>query len=158
MSHSLHRLISSLKTGQQQRLLLVSCPSSKIVINVLSVLHDHGFINGFRFSAHSPYYVDIFLKRHNHSPVISNIAAVSKSGNRMYKSIKNLSYTQSFHSNSSLGHLIRSHANSPFSSDHSQSPVTFMNGVYILSTSHGIISHFTAHKLNIGGEILLHVI
>jgi small subunit ribosomal protein S8 len=149
MLHSLHQLLSIIKNGQQNRLLIVQCYKSKIAISVLNVLQDHGFIQGFRFKLHeqneknNQEIIEILLKYNNNTPVISTCQLISKPSNRVYKSISGLT---SLSSTSSIS----------FQQQH-RNPIDFVNGIYILSTSKGIISHVTAFKLNIGGEILCQI-
>jgi len=111
MLHSLHKLLSIIKNGQRNRLLLVSCEKSKYAIAVLNIFQEHGFINGYRFrrTTHSfsdrivpdqsgLYHdneenevgarrIEILLKYNNQKPMITDCYLISKSSrrNRIYK-------------------------------------------------------------------------
>lgn len=165
MLHTLHQLLSIIKNGQQNRLLIVQCYKSKIAISVLNVLQDHGFIQGFRLKATVPSdsratenpqrkgtlthknqdVIEILLRYSNNTPVISTCQLVSKPSNRVYKSFSGLTALSS--SSSLQPNIKEPHRN----------PIDFVNGIYILSTSKGVMSHVTAFKLNLGGEVLCQI-
>jgi small subunit ribosomal protein S8 len=216
MSDVLSNFFSHIKNSQINRILVIKQPQSKIVMSVLNILQECGYIRGYRLSTYSEqerknndlsgsgvaknfffkksktpipntlvnfidqrerkdvnnlnsisnFYikessqmiteadslnqraavrgdigmgkVEILLKYKNQKPAINNIIQISKPSKRFYISIKDLSSARG-HSNNNL------------------SPLLFMKGILILSTSKGIMTHLTAYRLNVGGEVLCHI-
>lgn len=151
---SLSNLLSIINNGQKNRLVTVTCPSSQFTLSILQILQDNGFILGFRSSSLYSFTTVIFLKYTNHQPAISQCLLISKSSRRIFKSIKHLSWEKN--SVAIFSHLFHKHSLS-FDSLNKSTPVPFMNGLFILSTSKGILSHQHAQNLNVGGEILCHI-
>jgi ribosomal protein S8 len=143
MTKSLHNLLSIIKNGQLNRILVVQCFNSKFTISILYVLQEHGFIRGYRIISDKS--VEILLKYNNQQPIINQCIQISKSSKRVYKSIKNISIS----STSRIISLVNPYKD--------QNTIGFMHGIYILSTSKGILSHYTASKFNVGGEILFYI-
>ncbi len=111
----------------------VSAPASNMKIGIAKVLHDKGFIRGYKVVADpaKPYKREIKLALKYHpvtrEPAIHQIKRISKPGLRKYTSVKNMP--------------------------------TYRNnmGILILSTPKGIISDKEARKYNVGGEMLCSV-
>ena len=51
---TIHNLLSIIKNGLRNGLLVVQCPYSRIAIGVLNVLQEHGFIHGYRYVPRYP--------------------------------------------------------------------------------------------------------
>lgn len=90
MLHTLHKLLSIIKNGQQNRILVVQSYKSKNVTAVLNVLLDNGFIQGFRPSLKRKHCFDILLKYNNDKPVISSCILISKPSKRIYQPFNSL--------------------------------------------------------------------
>ena len=107
----------------------VKCPASKLRKSVLEVLEREGYIRGFSWEelrSHIPEFT-IELKYDEGTPVIKEIARVSKPGRRVYSKIKDLPKV--------YGGL----------------------GIAILSTPRGVMSDSEARAANVGGEVLCQV-
>jgi small subunit ribosomal protein S8 len=154
----LSHFFSHLQNSQTARILVIHSAPSKHLFPILDILQDFGYIRGYRllpngsssgislganyqsgllFSSSFPK-LEILLKYKNQKPAISRILSISKPSRRFYIS---------------ANHLSRLFFSPPSLFD----PSPFMHGLFILSTSKGLMSHFTAHKLHIGGEVLCHV-
>ncbi|MEI7669041.1 MAG: 30S ribosomal protein S8 [Pseudomonadota bacterium] len=128
MNDLLSDMIARIRNGQKARLTQVSCPYSKLSLNVLSVLKNDGYITDYRVLENgSKRDIQIALKYHEGEPVIKQIKRESKPGRRVYESIADL-------------------------------PKFFNGlGIAIISTSKGVMSDFEAHNANVGGEVLCSV-
>ncbi len=150
----LSHFFSHLQNSQTSRILVIHSSPSKHLFPILDILQDFGYIRGYRLLTNSspsvspshgpsgPLFsfpkLEILLKYKNQKPAISRIVSISKPSRRFYIS---------------ANHLSRLFFSPPSLFD----PSPFMHGLFILSTSKGLMSHFTAHKLHIGGEVLCHV-
>jgi small subunit ribosomal protein S8 len=107
----------------------VLTPASKLRARVLDVLKDEGYIRGYNVlevAGEFPQF-EIELKYFDNTPVIAEIARVSKPGRRVYSSIKDLK------------------------------PIKNGLGISILSTPKGVMSDSAARDANVGGEVLCRV-
>ncbi|QOD38013.1 30S ribosomal protein S8 [Candidatus Wolbachia massiliensis] len=101
---------------------------SKVNSSILEILRDEGYILDYQKEV-----VDnipsfiVTLKYHEKSPVISDIVRVSKPGCRCYSKYKNI--TKAYNG----------------------------LGIFIISTSKGVMTDYNAHKLKVGGEVLCRV-
>ena len=140
-------LFTRIRNSQNARFLSLPYRASKIAISVLNVLTKEGFIRGYEYIEGPSDFkniifkknkelnlntydkeVVIFLKYLDEKPVIKEIKRISKPGRRMYKGISNL-------------------------------PKAYNGlGIYILSTSKGILSDREARLINVGGEILCKIL
>jgi small subunit ribosomal protein S8 len=104
-------------------------PTSKLKLAILGVLKSEGYIRDFYLQeeAGSHAKVVVELKYNNDQPVIRELDRVSKPGRRMYSSISDL---QKVHNGL---------------------------GIYILSTSKGVMSDHQARLEQVGGEVLCKV-
>lgn len=129
MTDPIADLASRIRNAQTSNLRSIVCPYSKLKFSILTVLKREGYIVDFYISDDSVKIKDIviILKYYNSQPVINKIVRQSKPGRRLF---------------SAIGELNR-----------------YYNGlgIYILSTSQGVISDYEAREKNIGGEILLSV-
>jgi small subunit ribosomal protein S8 len=172
MSDILSNFFSHLKNAQQSRILVIEHPQSKLILSLLNILQECGYIRGYRMivpnngvasvasvaslleqSIHlniKPFTfpkVEILLKYKNQKPAINKILRISKPSKRVYLSVKKLSHILTKKTNNQIS----------FSLGDKMSSLLFMKGILILSTSQGIMTHLTAYRLNIGGEVLCHI-
>jgi small subunit ribosomal protein S8 len=119
-------MITRIRNAQMRAKSKVSTPGSKLRARVLDVLQTEGYIRGYSTVEHSDgrSEFEIELKYFDGSPVIQEIARVSKPGRRVYASVKALP---------------RIHNGL---------------GVAILSTPKGVMADHDARDNNVGGEIL----
>src|SRR6266700_7619997 len=119
-------LITRIRNAQMRAKPKVSTPGSRMRANVLDVLKSEGYIRGYASVDHASgrSELEIELKYFDGSPVIREIARVSKPGRRVYASVKALPRV-----NNGLG-------------------------VAIVSTPKGVMADHEARDANVGGEIL----
>jgi small subunit ribosomal protein S8 len=97
---------------------------SKKCLAILHILENEGFIESFSVSDEKPYEILVTLKYFNEQPVIHTIKTISRPGQRFY-----VDWSSLWKMKKSLG-------------------------LYILSTSKGIITDKQARQLKLGGEVL----
>jgi small subunit ribosomal protein S8 len=109
--------------------LKVDVPSSKMKVSIARILKDEGFIKNFKIiDDNKQKLLRIYLKYNSqNNSAILNLRRISKPGRRVY-----------------------------FSSDDLK-PVYNNIGIWILSTSKGIITNKAAKKLNVGGEVVCEI-
>ena len=90
MSDSLSHLFSHIQNGQRGHILTIESVQTKLVIAVLNILQDHGYIRGYRFHPTASNKLQILLKYKNQKPVINKIIRISKPSKRVYISINQL--------------------------------------------------------------------
>jgi small subunit ribosomal protein S8 len=124
-------LLTRIRNAQVVRHRSVVVPASKVLEGILRVLQDEGFIGGYERRPHECGVYDelvIRLKYYpNGSPLITTCRRVSKCGRRQYSRADKLSRVK--------GGL----------------------GIFVVSTSQGVMSDREARKRNIGGEVLASV-
>jgi small subunit ribosomal protein S8 len=122
-------MLTRIRNGQQARKQSITTPASKLRENVLEVLQREGYIRGFSRNPVSPGQEEIVieLKYQEGTPVIREIARISKPGRRVYSKIKELP------------------------------KVANGLGISILSTPRGVMSDSEARAANVGGEVLCKV-
>jgi len=122
-------LLTRIKNGYMAKKSVVSIPASKLKQDILKVLHQEGYIEGYTVEKleNNKSTIMINLKYYKDKSVISKIKRVSMPGLRVYKGKKELPKV--------LGGL----------------------GISIISTTRGIVSDKEAKKLGQGGEILCYV-
>lgn len=129
MTDPLADMLTRIRNGQKAKLISVSCPYSKLKESVLMVLKEEGYISGYTIQdAQSFKELDVFLKFSNAGKgVISEIKRVSTPGKRVTSSIKDL-------------------------------PTNYNGlGIYVLTTSKGVVSDRKARQLGVGGEVICKV-
>jgi len=129
MSDPLGDMLTRIRNGQRVGMSSVRAPASRLRSNVLDVLKREGYIRGFHTSeeAAGMAEIEIELKYHEGTPVIQEIARVSRPGQRVYSKIKELPrYYNGL-------------------------------GIMILSTPRGVMSDQEARAANVGGEVLCRV-
>ncbi len=109
--------------------LIVDVPSSKMKVSIAKILKDEGFIKNFKLNDDNRQKVlRIYLKyTDQNQPAILNLTRISKPGRRVYIQAENIV------------------------------PIYNNIGIWIISTSKGIITNKTAKKLNVGGEVLCEI-
>jgi small subunit ribosomal protein S8 len=121
-------MLTRIRNGQNARLLRITCPFSKLLVNVLEVLKKEGYIREWQeHSEGNKRFLEIELKYHEGTPVIRMIKRVSTPGKRHYSSVSDLK------------------------------SVYNGLGIAILSTDQGVISDNEARIANLGGEVLCYV-
>jgi len=130
MTDTIADMLTRIRNGHMTKLMYVSVPFSKAKSSVLDVLQEEGFITGYKVQELRKGIKDIEVAlkySRDGSPAIKKITRVSKPGKRSYTSIADL----------------RGYYNGM--------------GVYILSTSKGILSDRNARSQNVGGEVICKV-
>src|SRR6187549_3665938 len=85
-------LITRIRNAQMRNKSKVSSPASRLRESVLEVLKTEGYIRGYASVEHASgrNELEIELKYFDGTPVIREIARVSKPGRRVYASVRNL--------------------------------------------------------------------
>ncbi|MGC0371816.1 MAG: hypothetical protein DGJ47_000517 [Rickettsiaceae bacterium] len=127
MSDNIADMLTRIRNGQKSKLLKISLPTSNLKCTILDVLKSEGYIFGYEKNQEEKSLTVSLKYSKTGEPVISEIHRVSKPGKRCYYSINDL-------------------------------PGYFNNmGIYILSTSKGVMSDKEAKTLNVGGEVICKV-
>ena len=121
-------MIARIKNSQLRNHKKVELPSSKFKIKIADVLKNEGYIIDYKTSSEEKKpTLQILLKYHSGTPVISSIQRISKPGRRVFSSAESLPKI-----NNGLG-------------------------IAIVSTPKGVMSDVDARKQKIGGEIICKV-
>jgi small subunit ribosomal protein S8 len=122
-------LIARVKNGQSAHKEFIMAPYSKLKENVLKVLVNEGFIEGYEVeqSENGHKNLKVFLKYFDDKGVIHSIKRVSKPGRRVYSQAT------------------------------AMIPVQNGLGIAIVTTSKGVMTDIQAKKQGLGGEILCNV-
>ena len=121
-------MLARIKNSQLRNHKKVKLPSSKFKIKIAEVLKNEGYIINYNVSPEEKKpTLEIELKYHYGTPVISAIQRVSKPGRRIFSSAESLPKI-----NNGLG-------------------------IAIVSTPKGVMSDIDARKQKIGGEIICKV-
>ena len=129
LSDPLGDMLTRIRNAIMRNKSSVSSPASKLRGRVLDVLKDEGYIRGYtetEFEAGKSEF-DIELKYYEGTPVIREIARVSKPGRRVYVSARSIPQV-----NNGLG-------------------------ISVLSTPKGVMADHAAREQNVGGEVLCRV-
>ena len=97
---------------------------TKFSYNILTSLEKEGFIKGFSINSNKKLIKVFFRYNKIDTTFIKKIKCISKPSNRIYFSTKNLT------------------------------KLDFNTGTFLLSTSKGVISHTSALKKSVGGDVL----
>lgn len=126
MNDHLSAMLSSISNGYQARLTKIEVSHSKLCIGVLDALERGGYIKGYKYFIDTNLFtaVEVLLRYQENRPLISKIKRISKPGRRIYVASKNLI------------------------------SVHYGLGVYVISSSKGILLSYEAKSLNVGGELL----
>ncbi|KJV69050.1 30S ribosomal protein S8 [Candidatus Neoehrlichia procyonis] len=126
LSDPIANFLTIVRNGQMGMNKVVVVPYSCVILAILKMLLAEGYIEEFTEEYKTPKikFFKIKLKYFNSIPVIKKIVRISKPGKRVYFSAKKMP--------------------------------KFYNGlgIYIVSTSKGIMLDYHTRKLGIGGEIL----
>ena len=117
-------LLTRIRNAQRANHPDVSMPGSKVKVAICRVLQEEGYIEGFEMDGSVQPTLTVKLRYHNGSPVIEEIARVSRPGLRIYKACDKLPSVR--------GGL----------------------GVAIVSTNRGLLSDRAARAAGVGGEIV----
>ena len=124
-------MLTRIRNGQMAKLIAVIAPYSSFNEGILKVLLEEGFIKDYSVNEVRAGIreLKIILSYSKNHGVIKQINKVTRPGLRVYYSVAELQLKK------------------------------FYNGLglYILSTSKGIMSDRSARKLNIGGEVICNV-
>lgn len=119
-------MFANIKNGQMAKKSIIIGPRKTICESFLKILWDEGFISGYKISSQNNKNLEIFLKyTKNGKPVINSLKFLSKPGQRVYYSSKQI-----------------------WKLDSSK---TFI----IFSTNHGLKSINECKKIKVGGEPLV---
>lgn len=126
MNDPLGDMLTRIRNAQMRGKSTVRTPSSKLRAWVLDVLKDEGYIRGYESvttdAGHNE--IEIGLKYFEGTPVIRELARVSKPGRRVYTGAKEIPQVRQG------------------------------LGVSIVSTPKGVMSDAAARSANVGGEVL----
>jgi small subunit ribosomal protein S8 len=127
MSDNIADMLTRIRNAQKSKLLSITLPVSKLKSAVVGVLKEEGYITDYVVNSVKRV-IDVSLKYSRAgNPAICEIHRVSKPGRRVYCTVQML-------------------------------PGYFNNmGIYVLSTSRGVISDREARKYNVGGEVICKV-
>ena len=117
-------LLTRIRNAQMAGHTEVDMPNSKVKRGILKVLSDEGYVGEFSASDDVKSVLTVGLKYHQGTPVIEEIARVSRPGLRIYKECGDLPQVR--------GGL----------------------GVAIISTNKGVMTDKSARAAGVGGEVL----
>ena len=129
MTDPIADMLTRIRNGNNARHSSVEIPASKMKKNLVQILLDEGFIEGYNVIEDDKQgIIRVFLKYGtNGEKVITNLKRVSKPGLRVYKKREDLPKV--------LNGL----------------------GIAILSTSEGLLTDKEARQKNVGGEVIAYV-
>lgn len=133
MSPLASNALAVITSGYKNRRLLVRVKKTKLIIQILNLFYNNGFIRGFSLSTTSPYEIIVFLKYVDSKPVLKKFQIFSSGSRR--------TYCKSSYVLSRLGN----------------------NGLFVLSTSSlGLVTSMQLIALRktirIGGELLFKIL
>ena len=123
-------MLTRIRNAIQAGHLKVDIPFSKLKVAITKILKDEGFIKNYKLidSPNKQKILRIYLKYQSaNESAILSLTRISKPGRRVYIKADDLK------------------------------PVLNNIGVWILSTSKGVITSKAAQKLNVGGEIICEI-
>lgn len=123
-------MLTRVRNAIQAGHLKVDVPSSKIKVGITKILKDEGFIKNFKIidSPSKQKILRIYLKYTvDEQSAILSLSRISKPGRRVYIKAEEIK------------------------------PVLNNIGIWIISTSKGLVTNKTAKKLNVGGEIICEI-
>jgi small subunit ribosomal protein S8 len=128
MTDPIGDMLARIKNACQRYFGTVDIPASKVKAGVLRVLEREGYINGFKEVVVGGFNVlRVDLRYYEGRSTISKLDRVSKPSRRLYSKLKKIN------------------------------PVFNGFGIYVLSTSKGVMSDAEAKENNVGGEVLCKV-
>ncbi len=123
-------MLTRIRNAIQAGQLKVDIPSSKLKVSITKILKDEGFIKNFKIieSPNKQKTLRVYLKYPSATESsILSLERISKPGRRVYVKAEDLK------------------------------PVLNNIGIWILSTSKGVVTNKVAKKLNVGGEIICEI-
>lgn len=128
MTDPISDMLARIKNACQRYFETVDIPSSKLKAGILRVLEREGYINGFKeVVVEDRKFLRVELRYYEGKSVIQTLDRVSKPSRRVYSKLKK------------IGSVFNGF------------------GIYVLSTSKGVMSDAEAKENNVGGEILCKV-
>jgi Ribosomal protein S8 len=129
MTDPIADMLTRIRNAVKAGHLIVDVPSSKMKVSIAKILKDEGFIKNFKLNDDNRQKIlRIYLKyTEENQPAIISLTRVSKPGRRVYIQAESLA------------------------------PIYNNIGIWIISTSKGIITNKTAKKMNVGGEVLCEI-
>ncbi|MDR3179720.1 MAG: 30S ribosomal protein S8 [Holosporaceae bacterium] len=128
MTDPISDMLARIKNACQRYFETVDIPSSKLKAGILRVLEREGYINGFKeVEKDNRVFLRVTLRYYDGKPVINVLDRVSKPSRRVYSKLKKISSVYNGF------------------------------GIFVLSTSKGVMSDAEAKENNVGGEILCKV-
>ena len=125
MSDPIADFLTRIRNAQMASMASVTCPSSKIKVEISKVLENEGYIKGFAVSeTDGKPMISVDLKYFNGKPVIEEIKRVSRPGLRNYQGKDSLPENRAG------------------------------LGVAIVTTNQGLMTEKQARSAGIGGEVL----
>ena len=121
-----------IRNGQKTRKLKILVKKSKNTINILDILKTEGFIRGYIIEDKN---ISVLLKYLSDKPVITKIEPISAYNENKFISANNLLQLKELTKKSNQG-----------------------LGLFILSTSKGILSDYKSIEKNVGGQLILRVL
>jgi small subunit ribosomal protein S8 len=129
---TLSDLCTRIRNGQKSRKLEIFVKKTQKTINILKVLKKEGFIRGYHINDKN---ILILLKYFTDKPVINIIEPILSYNKNKYISVKSLIQLKELKKKNNQG-----------------------LGLFLLSTSKGILSDYESIEQNIGGQIILRVL
>ncbi len=129
VSDPISDMLTRMRNSVKAGHLKVDIPSSKMKIAIARILKDEGFIKNFKMiDDNKQKLLRVYLKYNSNSQsAMLSLKRISKPGRRVYIGAEDLR------------------------------PVYNNVGIWILSTSKGIITNKAAKKLNVGGEVVCEI-
>ncbi len=128
MTDPISDMLARIKNACLRYFETVDIPSSKVKAGILQVLEREGYINGFsEVVEKDKKFLRVTLRYYEGKSVIKTLDRVSRPSRRVYSKLKKIA------------------------------PVFNGFGIYVLSTSKGIMSDAEARENNVGGEVLCKV-
>lgn len=125
-------LSTRIRNGQKTRKLNILVKKSNNTKNILDILQSEGYIRGYIVKEKN---IEVLLKYLSDKPVISKIEPISAYNKNKFISANNLVQLKELTKKSNQG-----------------------LGLFILSTSKGILSDYKSIENNIGGQLILRVL
>jgi small subunit ribosomal protein S8 len=129
---TLSDLCTRIRNGQKSRKLEIFVKKTQKTINILKVLKKEGFIRGYHITDKN---ISVLLKYFTDKPVINIIEPILSYNKNKYTSVKSLVQLKDLKKKNNQG-----------------------LGLFLLSTSKGILSDYESIEQNIGGQIILRVL
>jgi small subunit ribosomal protein S8 len=129
---TLSDLCTRIRNGQKSRKLEIFVKKTQKTINILKVLKKEGFIRGYHITDKN---ISVLLKYFTDKPVINIIEPILSYNKNKYTSVKSLIQLKDLKKKNNQG-----------------------LGLFLLSTSKGILSDYESIEQNIGGQIILRVL